>query len=243
MSACPGRSASRRRCAAEPGPYEGLNCAVPGLQRTTSCCAAPGTTREHRGPHEHPRIPSQDRAARIRRAGAARRARLHGRGSGQGRRGARRPGLGGEGPDPRRRPRQGGRRQGRQIDRRREEGSDPHPRLDAGHASDRPARQEGQPPLHRGRLGHRSRVLSLGAGRPRNLARRFRRLDRRRHGHRGSRAQDAGEDSHLLRRSGHRHHAAPRSLRGAGAQADRRSRQADRATCCPSSMLRSSART
>ena len=38
--------------------------------------------------------------------------------------------------------------------------ADPHPRLDAGHASDRPAGQEGQPSLHRGRLGHRPRVLS-----------------------------------------------------------------------------------
>ena len=80
----------------------------------------------------------------------------------------------------------------------------------AGHAPDRPARQGGQPPLHRGRLRHRPRVLSLRARRPRDLARRLRRLDRGRHGHRGGRAHDAREDRHLPRRSRDRHHAAPR---------------------------------
>ena len=95
-------------------------------------------------------------------------------------------------------------------------------------APDRPARQAGQPPLHRGRLGDRPRVLSLGAGRPRDLARRLRGLDRRRHGHRGGRARHAGKDHDLLGRSGDRHHAASRPARGAGAQAHRRSRQAGR---------------
>ena len=166
--------------------------------------------------------------ARIRRAGAARRAGLHGRRGAQGGRRLGRPGLGGEGADPCRRPRQGRRRQGRQIHRRREEGSHPHPRLDAGHASDRPARQEGQPALYRGRLGDRPRVLSVGADRPRNLARRLRGLDRRRHGHRGGGARHARKDPHLLGRSGHRHHAASWPPRGADARAHRRSRQADR---------------
>ena len=81
-------------------------------------------------------------------------------------------------------------------------------RLDAGHAPDRAARQGSAPPLYRGRLGDRSRILSLRADRPRDLARRLRRLDRRRHGHRRGRAQDAGEDRHLLGRSGDRLHAA-----------------------------------
>ena len=115
---------------------------------------------------------------------------------------ARRPGLGGQGADPCRRPRQGRRRQGREVDRRREEGSDAPARLDAGHASDRPAGQAGQPPLHRGRLGDRQGVLSLDAGRSRDLARRHRGLDRRRHGHREGRARHAGEDRHHLGRSG-----------------------------------------
>ena len=78
-------------------------------------------------------------------------------------------------------------------------------------------------------------ILSLRAGRPRNLARRLRGLDRRRHGHRGSRAHDAGKNHDLLGRSGHRHHAASRPPRGAGAQAHRRSRQTERRTCCRSS--------
>ncbi len=115
---------------------------------------------------------------------------LQRRRSGEGRARARRPGLGGEGADPCRRPRQGRRRQGGQVDRRREAGGRAPARLDAGHAPDRPAGQAGQPPLYRGRLGDRPRVLSLGAGRPRDLARRLRGLDRRRHGHRGGRAHD-----------------------------------------------------
>ena len=44
-----------------------------------------------------------------------------------------------------------------------------------------------------------ARVLSLRAGRPRDLARRLRRFDRRRHGHRGSGAHDAGENPHRSR--------------------------------------------
>ncbi len=153
--------------------------------------------------HEHPRIPGQGGAARVRRADAARAFRR----SPSTRRckaakRAWRPGLGGEGADPRRRPRQGRRRQGGQIDRRREEGSDAHPRLDPGHAPDRPEGQAGQPPLHRGRLRDRQGVLPVDAGRPRHLARRVRGLDRRRHGHREGRARHAGEDRHHLGRSG-----------------------------------------
>ncbi len=57
------------------------------------------------------------------------------------------------------------------------------------------------------------------AGRPRDLARLLRRLDRRRHGHRGSRAFDPRKDHHLLGRSGHRRHAASRPHRRQGARA------------------------
>ena len=77
---------------------------------------------------------------------------------------ARRPGLGGESADPRRRPRQGRRRQGGES-RRRRSVTRPRPTrmlgTHAGHAPDRPAGQAGQPPLYRGRLGHRARALSL----------------------------------------------------------------------------------
>ena len=67
------------------------------------------------------------------------------------------------------------------------------------------------------------------AGRPRHLAHRHHRLDRRRHGHRGGRGEDAGEDPQGGDRPGHRHPALPRPqdrLRpGAGRQAGRRLRQ------------------
>ncbi len=157
---------------------------------------------------------------------------------------ARRPGLGGQGADPCRRPRQGRRRQGRQVDRRREEGGDAPPRLDAGHAPDRPAGQAGQPPLHRGRLGDRQGVLSLDAGRPRHVARRHRGLDRRRHGHREGRARHAGEDRHHHGRSG-RPTSARTTCAGVveGARPRRRSAEADRARCSPSSTRPSSRRT
>ena len=97
---------------------------------------------------------------------------------------------------------------------------------DAGDGADRPRRQAGQPPLCRGRLRHRQGVLSLGAGRSRDLAHLLRRFDRRRREHRGSRAQDAGEDRDLLGRSGDRHHGPSRPHGRQGAGADRRSRQA-----------------
>ena len=64
-----------------------------------------------------------------------------------------------------------------------------HARHDPGHAPDRPAWPRGAAALYRGRLRHRARALSVGAGRPRHLARRLHRLDRRRHGHRGGGAQ------------------------------------------------------
>ena len=46
--------------------------------------------------------------------------------------------------------------------------ADAHPRLDAGHAPDRPEGQGRQPPLHRGRLGDRQGILPVDAGRPRH---------------------------------------------------------------------------
>ena len=48
------------------------------------------------------------------------------------------------------------------------------------------------------RTSRREFYLSI-AGRPRDVARRLRRLDRRRHGHRGGRARHAGEDRHRSR--------------------------------------------
>ena len=92
---------------------------------------------------------------------AARRC-LYGRGGRSGREGARRAGLGGEGADPRRRPRQGpvqgggGRRQGRRAPRQVGRGgrASTPPRCSAMTlvTPDRPGRQGGQAALHRGRL-------------------------------------------------------------------------------------------
>src|SRR6266446_1886749 len=61
---------------------------------------------------ENPRIPGKRDPPQIRRRDAARRSLLFGRRGGEGRARARRQGLGGESADPRRRPRQGRRREG-----------------------------------------------------------------------------------------------------------------------------------
>ena len=103
---------------------------------------------------------------------------------------ARRPGLGGEGADPCRRPRQGRRRQGacKSVDEVRKEAERLLGTTLVTHQTG-PQGKEVQPALYRGRLDDRARVLSLRAGRPRDLAGRLRRLDRRRHGHRGGGAR------------------------------------------------------
>ncbi len=77
-----------------------------------------------------------------------------------------------------------------------------------------PGGQAGQPSLHRGRLRHCERILSLDAGRSRDLAHRVRRLHRRRHGYRESRARLAGKNRDLLRRSSDRRDGASWPPRG-----------------------------
>ena len=67
-------------------------------------------------------------------------------------------------------------------------------RADAGDGSDRPGGKAGQPPLSRRRLENSQGILPFIAGRPRDEPRRVRRLDRRRHGHRGRRPRHAGKD-------------------------------------------------
>ena len=69
--------------------------------------------RRRRKPREDPRIPGQGAVPQVRHAGAARHSRVHRRRGGAGREAARRSGVGREGADPRRRPRQGRRRQAR----------------------------------------------------------------------------------------------------------------------------------
>ena len=111
---------------------------------------------------------------------------------------------------------------------------------DAGDAADRAGRPRRQAPLHRGRLRHRPRALSLRAGRPRHLAHLLHRLHRRRHGHREGGARHARQDRHAVDRSGVGLRALPRPQDRLGPQArgrpDRPMRQADRpALCAPSS--------
>ena len=166
--------------------------------------------------------------------------------AGEGRQGARRAGLGREGADPCRRPRQGRRRRRWSSRSSDVEGAkaDAPARLHAGHASDRAAGQAGQPPLHRGRLGHRPRVLSLGAGRPRDRRVAF------------VASTEGGMDIEEVARTTRRRRSSPspsirrpascRIMRHAVAQALRlrpRGRQAGREPCCRSSTRRSSPRT
>jgi len=148
--------------------------------------------------HEHPRIPGQGGAARVWRDGAARHCGLFRRGGGGGCPTPRRPCVGGQGANPRRRARQGGRRQAGQITRRGEKGSRTPARRNARHPPDRSARPAGAPPLHRGSHRDRARVLSFRAGRSGQQPHRLRGLHRRRHGHRGGGATPTRQNPHLL---------------------------------------------
>ncbi len=130
----------------------------------------------------------------IRRAGPRGHAGLHARRGGAAAAKARRAGLRGQVPDPRRRPRQGpfegsaptpraacaSSRRVEDVDASR---GDARPR--ARHPPDRAQGPAGQPPLHRGGRRHRQRALPLPAGRPRDQPRGRGRLHRGRHGHRG----------------------------------------------------------
>ncbi len=114
------------------------------------------------------------------------------------------------------------------LDRRRQARSGAAARLDLGDAPDRAARQGGAPALYRGRLGHRPRILSVGAGRSRHLAGRLRGLDRGRHGDRRGRAHAPGKNLEFFRRSGDRLHAALRAPRRARLGLEPRCRQTGR---------------
>ena len=133
--------------------------------RLISTTRQAGARAGNKATHEYSRVSGKGGAARIRSAGTARRSGIQRGGSGQRRARSGRSGVGREGADPCRRSRQGRRRQGGQVHRRCEERVCSYSRLNSGHASDRSTRKEGQPPLHRRRLGDRSRVLSVGADR------------------------------------------------------------------------------
>ena len=151
------------------------------------CCApapSPFTIEVPMNIHEYQ---AKDAAQWLRRGGPAGRAAYHRAG------GRRRPPqalggsvVGGQGPDPRRRARQGRRRQGRQD--RSTPCATPKPERMIGMtwSRTRRGRRPGGPAgLCRGRLRHRTRALSRPAGRPRHQPGDVHRLDRRRHGDRG----------------------------------------------------------
>ena len=167
---------------------------------------------------------------------------------------AARPALGGEGADPCRRPRQGqvqgtgrrrqGRRAPRQVDRR---GRRRTPRRCSATrwSPTRPARPASRSTASTSRTAPTSRgVLPLAAGRPRDRPHRLRRLDRRRHGHRGRR-----RTTRRRRSSPSRSIRPPASCRTTAARSPRRSastgdaRQAGREAVPRSSTRPSSRRT
>src|SRR6266702_4066936 len=95
-----------------------------------------------RDANENPRIPGKRDPPQIRRRDAARRSLLFGRRGGEGRARARRQGLGGESADPRRRPRERRRGQGREIRERGARAGGRDPRDDAEDAPDGPEGQK-----------------------------------------------------------------------------------------------------
>ena len=188
-----------------------------------------------RSPDEDPRIPGQGTAAPAWRAGAARLPRLHRARSAGGGAEARRQRLGRQGADPRRRPRQGRRRQARALARRGRAAGRPDPGHAAQDAPDRPRRPEGAPPADRGRRRHQEGVLRRRADRPRHAEGGHDGQLRGRHGHRGSGAQDAREDHQGLRRPA----GGPDRRAGAGARTRHRRARGHRrrrpSTCSRSS--------
>ncbi len=87
------------------------------------------------------------------------------------------------------------------------------------------AKQAGQPPLHRRRRRHRPRTLLLDPCRPLGWPRCLRRIDRRRHGHRGRRPRHAREDPDDRHRSGSPRDGCRRCCDLQGSAARRRCRR------------------
>jgi len=152
---------------------------------------------------ENPRVSGKRDPPQVRGRNAARRSLLLRRGGGG--RGARagRQGLGGKGADPRGRARQGRRREGREIRKRGARVGREDPRHDAEDAPDRAGRAEGAAPPHRRGRRHREGALRRHGGGPRHAARGADGLERRRHGHRGSRGENARQNPQGIRRSRH----------------------------------------
>ncbi len=103
--------------------------------------------------------------------------------------------LGGQGPGARRRPRQGGRREARARPRGGTRGGGGHARHAPGHEADRRRRacrssRSTSSPAPTSRASCICRLTLESRARPHRLHR----LRGRRHGHRGSRGDDAGED-------------------------------------------------
>ncbi len=131
---------------------------------------------------------------------------------------ARRAGVGRQGPDPRRRTRQGRGREARAHPGGAEAARAGHPGHAPGHASDRAGGPHRPPPAHRGGRRHPRRALHRHGRGPLIPARGADGLQRRRDGHRGSRSARAREDPQGVHRpdgwtdcgSGHRRRAQDR---------------------------------
>ena len=189
-------------------------------------------------PHEPPRIPVQAAVRPVRDSRAERLRRRHAGGGRRRGQAPRRLGLGRQGPGARGRARQGGRRQGRQVEGGRGGGRGRHARPAAQDQADGRRRPADQPGLRRVRFEDRARAVPEPAAQPRHEQDRVRRLGRGRHGHRGSRGEDAGED-HPRRdppgRRACRARTAARSRSGSASRASRsRSSSRSRAACTSS---------
>ena len=104
------------------------------------------------------------------------------------------PGLRGQGADPRRRTRQGRRREARALPGRSEDARLADPRHAAQDAPDRPRGPEGAAAPGRGGRRHQEGAVRRDGRRPRRAARHADGFLRGRHGHRGGGRQDARED-------------------------------------------------
>ena len=188
---------------------------------------------------ENPRIPGQGNLPQVRDADAARHTGVHRRRGRRRGRLARRRRVGRQGADPRRRPRQGRRRQGGAIAGRGARSRRQDSRHAARHAPDGSGGAEGPPAADRGRRRHPAGALRRDGGRPRVAARVPDGELRRRHGYRGGRREDAGEDTHACSSIRSRVSPTPMPTTSRAGSASPRAASRRAARCCRASTARS----
>src|SRR6266581_4163240 len=186
----------------KPAERERLGVTVDRLRKRPAALQNNPSLGSAQNQNENPRIPGQGDPAQVRRRDAPRRRLLFGRGGGEGDPRARRQSLGCKGADPRRRPRQGRRRESGEIRKRSARMGRKDPRHDAQDAPDRARRAESQKAARRRRRRHPKGALRRHGGGPRHAARGADGELRRRHGHRRSRGDNARKNPQGIRRSG-----------------------------------------